>query len=90
MTPRIKPKLTRRLALFMLLDGLGLFLFSLGLASLVSEGPVLFKDFPSSTIEAVTVLLSGIVIMLYGVGQVMQEMARQHAFAPPDEPRKGA
>ncbi len=84
MTQRIKPKLTRRLALFMLIDGLGLFLFSLGLASLVAEGPVLFRDFPSSTMEASTVLVSGVVIMIYGVGQAMREMTRQQP-APLDE-----
>ena len=80
MATKIKPKLTRRLVLFMLLDGLGLFLFSLGLASLVSGGPVLLRDFPGSTMEAVTVLASGIVIMLYAVVQVMREMGRQSVF----------
>jgi membrane protein implicated in regulation of membrane protease activity len=77
MHPKLKPKLTLRLLVFMLLDGLGLFLFSLGLASLVIEGPVLFRDFPSSTLEAVTVLASGVVIMLYAVVHVMRELSRQ-------------
>ena len=77
MAKRIKPKLTGRLLAFMLLDGLGLFLFSLGLASLVSEGPVLFRDFPTNTIEAVTVLAAGMVIMLYAVVQAMREMGIQ-------------
>lgn len=83
MAERIKPKLTKRLLAFMLLDGLGLFLFSLGLASMVSGGPVLFRDFPGSTMEAVTVLAAGVVIMLYAVVQVMREMGRQHV--PPPE-----
>lgn len=76
MAEKIKPKLTWRLFAFMLLDGLGLFLFSLGLAGLKVGGPVLFRDFPATTIEAVAVLLAGIAIMIYAVVQVMREMAR--------------
>lgn len=77
MAERIRPKLTRRLTFFMLIDGLGLLLFSIGIASLKSGGPVLFANFPTSTAEAVVSLLAGITIMLYGVVQVMKEIGSQ-------------
>jgi membrane protein implicated in regulation of membrane protease activity len=85
----LKPKLTRRLMAFMLLDGLGLFAFSLGLASLVAGGPVLFRDFPGSTAEAVVMLASGVVIMLYAVVQVMREMGRQSFEQHEQTPKEG-
>lgn len=86
MQQRIKPKLTWRLVKYMLIDCLGLALFSIGLASLMSGGPVLIPNFPSNKIEAVTVMLAGIVIAIYAVGQVMREMASQR----PQPPENGA
>ena len=77
MAEKIRPKLTRRLTFFMLIDGLGLTLFSVGIASLKSGGPVLFANFPTTTAEAVVSLLAGVAIMLYGVVQVMKEIGNQ-------------
>lgn len=72
-----RPRLTPRIALFGLIDVLGMTLLAIGAAFVAYAKPVLFSNFPTTSAEAWGCIILGIALMLWSVAQVLQEILKQ-------------
>ena len=86
MYPRQRPRVTQKVMLFALIDVAGILVFSSG-AMWLGRGQTLFiPDFPTSTPAALITIVGGIILMLWGTGQMLNEMARGAASNSGDSP----
>lgn len=72
-----RPRLTGKLFLYGLVDVFGLSCVAIGGSWFFAHKPVLFRDFPTSTVEAVACAAGGIAVMIWAVGHIYQEMGKQ-------------
>ncbi len=72
-----RPRLTGRIFAYALADIFGLTAIALGGIWLATNKQVLFKDFPSSTAEAVAAIVGGALLMIWAVGHILQEIGKQ-------------
>lgn len=72
-----RPRLTGKIFLYGLIDVFGLTCVAIGGTWFYQRKPVLFRDFPTSTAEAVACAAGGIAVMIWAVGQVFKEMGKQ-------------
>lgn len=76
MYQRPRPRVTLRVMFFALFDVAGILVFSSG-AMWLGRGQTLFiPDFPTSTPAALITVVAGIALMLWGTGQMLNELAR--------------
>lgn len=72
-----RPKLTGKLFLYGLVDVFGLTCVAIGGTWFYERKPVLFRDFPTSTVEAVACAAGGVAVMIWAVGHIFKEMGKQ-------------
>ncbi|MDQ5916933.1 MAG: hypothetical protein QG660_41 [Pseudomonadota bacterium] len=74
---RPRPHLTFKLVFFGLIDCAGMVLLAIG-GFYFSAGPgAVFKEFPSSTAEAVGAIVLGTGIMFWAAAQILREVIKQ-------------
>ncbi|WP_313950781.1 hypothetical protein [Accumulibacter sp.] len=86
MYARKRPRVTLKVMFFALFDVAGMLVFSSG-AMWLGRGQTLFiPNFPTSTAAALITVVVGIALMLWGTGQILNEMARGAASNSGDRP----
>lgn len=72
-----RPQLTGKIFLYGLVDVFGLTCVAVGGTWFFQNKPTLFHDFPTSAAEAVACAAGGVVVMIWAVGHIVQEMGKQ-------------
>lgn len=72
-----RPQLTGKIFLYGLVDVFGLTCVALGGTWFFQHQPVLLRNFPTSTAEAVACAAGGVAVMIWAVGHIFQEMGKQ-------------
>lgn len=72
-----RPRLTGPIFLFGLIDIFGLTCVAIGVSWLFTGRNVLLSNFPTSPAEAVACAAGGIMLMLWSVGRILRELAKQ-------------
>jgi hypothetical protein len=72
-----RPNLTGQILAFAMLDGFGLFCVGIGASWFVAGEGAILSDFPSSAVEAVACTAGGVAVMLWAVGRIRREIAKQ-------------
>jgi hypothetical protein len=85
-----RPKLTLRIFAWGLLDAAGMALVAIGGAYILHGTPMFSRTFPASLAEAWVCALAGVGVMIYAVGQIFREMAKQPHLFPQAGPGAGA
>ncbi len=74
---RPRPHLTWLLVLYGLIDAAGMVVLAIG-GFYFSAGPgAIFKNFPSSTSEAIGTIILGAAIMLWAAARILREVIKQ-------------
>lgn len=74
-----RPKLTAAIMGYALIDVFGLLCVSIGASWFATGNGAIFKDFPSSTAEAVVCTAGGVVVMIWAVTRILREIGKQSA-----------
>jgi len=72
-----RPRLTLRILGFACADIFGLTALAIGATWFIENRPAVLATFPGSMAEAVVCSASGLVLMVWGVVNVLKEMAKQ-------------
>lgn len=81
-----RPRLTLRILAYASADIFGLTVLAIGGTWFIDRKPVLLQNTPGSMVEAIVCVLGGLVVMIWAVAHVMQEIAKQ---APEMQKRYG-
>lgn len=74
-----RPRLTLKILFYAVFDVAGMVLFSTG-AMWLAQGQALFiAGFPTSTMEAVVILVVGLVLMFWAAAQILRELLKRPA-----------
>ncbi len=74
-----RPQLTLKILLYAIFDVAGMVLFATG-ALWLAQGKALFiAGFPTSTLEAITVLVVGLALMLWAASRILRELLKRPA-----------
>ena len=72
-----RPRLTLKILLYAIFDVAGMVLFSTG-AMWLAQGQALFiSGFPTSSMEAIAVLVVGLVLMFWAAAQILRELLKR-------------
>jgi len=72
-----RPNLTGPIFAFALLDVFGLSCVGIGGSWFAAGKGAILRDFPNSAVEAVACTAGGIVVMIWAVGRILREIAKQ-------------
>ena len=76
--PRSRP--SAKILFYALLDIVGMVLFATGALWLFQGLPLFFRNFPSTTAEAVTALAGGLLLMVVSVAKILREVLARAAM----------
>ena len=79
MRSSIRPRFTPKILLYLLLDLIGMALFSSGALWLFRGLPLFLRDFPSTTAEALIALVGGLLLMVVAIARLLREMIARGA-----------
>lgn len=72
-----RPRLTGPIFWFAMLDVFGLSCVGIGASWFAAGKPAILANFPTSAVEAVACTAGGIVVMIWAIGRILREIARQ-------------
>jgi len=72
-----RPNLTGPIFLYALADVFGLSCVGVGASWFAAGKGAIFTNFPTSTVEAVACTAGGIVVMVWAMGKILRELAKQ-------------
>jgi hypothetical protein len=72
-----RPRLTGVIFLFALVDVVGLSCVGIGASWFAASQGAILANFPNSAAEAVACTLGGAVVMIWSVGRILRELAKQ-------------
>lgn len=72
-----RPRLTGPIFLFAMLDVFGLSCVGIGASWFAAGKPAILAHFPNSAAEAVACTAGGIVVMIWAIGRILREIAKQ-------------
>ena len=74
-----RPQLTFKILFYAAFDVAGMVLFATGAMWLAREQALFIRIFPTSTMEALAVLVGGLALMLWAASRILRELLKRPA-----------
>lgn len=77
MRQALRPQLTLKIMFYAILDVVGMVQFATGAMWLARGQSLLIPDFPSGTFQAITLVVSGLLLMVWAVTRILGELLKR-------------